>query len=117
MNCKMCLYSIVYFRPSQGESDQTGFHYGIERYCVIFDDKNKFNTDWQRSLNPESVGLFRDEKWKNIVWCGDVRCSTSRGLARYDTLRGLGLLGESHTDASRAIQALDVGTRMRLGGS
>lgn len=88
-------------------------YFGVVRRYVLHEDEDINNYEWHDSLDPNSFGLFTDGKWKDIAWCGDQRCSTSRVLARYRALIRLGnpyceRVGE--TDAQKILESLNVFT-------
>lgn len=63
-------------------------------YCSLFTTSEAgepHEQSWHAGFDPESFGLFDDQEAKNVAWCGDLKCSTSFALVRFDAFKFVAL--------------------------
>lgn len=111
--CKLCFMCCAYYYLRTAPDGRLRMYFGVERYYVLQKNEDINDYEWCDSMDPNSFGLFTDGKWKDVAWCGDQRCSTTRVLARYRALIRLGkpsceMVGE--TDAQKILEILNVFT-------
>lgn len=119
VKCDVCRSEVSYTDLSSLASDilpsdisDDGNMLIMKRGCAFDMQANFCDSAWQEMMDPATFGLYTDEKWRNVVWCEDEFCSTSRFLSRYTELRYMGTYGcwkWETMDGEDALEALDDG--------
>jgi hypothetical protein len=62
---------------------------------------------WIEMLDPSSYGHFEDSETKNITWCNDRYCITTRELVKHYTSIKSFKGGFSHVNLAETLEHLD----------